>query len=76
MPWVRIGNGAVVGSNSVVTKDVPTYAIVAGASAKLIRQRFPKALESTAWWDSDHDTLTERMPEFKDLRSFLTKYAT
>jgi serine acetyltransferase len=79
MPWVRIGNGAVVGSNSVVTKDVPTYAIVAGASAKLIRQRFPKdiaqALEATAWWDWDHNTLTERMPEFKDLRSFLAKYA-
>jgi acetyltransferase-like isoleucine patch superfamily enzyme len=33
MPWVRIGNGAVVGSNSVVTKDVPAYAIVACASA-------------------------------------------
>jgi len=79
MPGVHIGNGAVVGSNSVVTKDVPAYAIVAGASAKLIRQRFPKAiaqaLEATAWWDWDHDTLTERMPEFKDLRSFLAKYA-
>jgi phosphonate metabolism protein (transferase hexapeptide repeat family) len=79
MPGVHIGNGAVVGSNSVVTKDVPAYAIVAGAGAKLIRQRFPKAialaLESTAWWDWDHDTLTERMPEFKDLRSFLAKYA-
>jgi carbonic anhydrase/acetyltransferase-like protein (isoleucine patch superfamily) len=79
MPWVRIGNGAVVGSNSVVTKDVPAYAIVAGVGAKVIRQRFPKAiaqaLESTAWWHWDHDTLTERMPEFKDLRSFLAKYA-
>jgi hypothetical protein len=46
---------------------------------QLIRQRFPKAiaeaLESTAWWDWDHDTLTERMPEFKDLRSVLAKYA-
>jgi phosphonate metabolism protein (transferase hexapeptide repeat family) len=79
MPGVRIGNGAVVGSNSVVTKDVPAYAIVGGVAAKLIRQRFPKAisdaLEATAWWDWDHDTLTERMPEFKDLRGFLAKYA-
>jgi phosphonate metabolism protein (transferase hexapeptide repeat family) len=79
MPGVRIGNGAVVGSNSVVTKDVPAYAIVGGVAAKLIRQRFPKAisdaLEATAWWDWDHDTLTERLPEFKDLRGFLAKYA-
>jgi phosphonate metabolism protein (transferase hexapeptide repeat family) len=79
MPGVRIGHGAVVGSNSVVTKDVPDYAIVAGVPAKLIRQRFSRtlaeALEATAWWDWDHDTLTERLPEFKDLRSFLAKYA-
>lgn len=74
-----IGHGAVVGSNSVVTKDVPPYAIVAGAPVKLIRQRFPKAiaaaLEATAWWDWDHDTLTERLADFKDLRGFLAKYA-
>ncbi len=80
MPGVMIGNGAVVGSNSVVTKDVPPYTIVAGAPAKVIRQRFPKAiaqaLEATAWWDWDHATLTERMDDFRDLRVFLAKYAT
>ena len=79
MPGVRIGNGSVVGSNSVVTKDVAPYTIVGGVAAKVIRQRFPKAiaqaLEATAWWDWDHETLTQRMPEFKDLRSFLAKYA-
>ncbi len=79
MPGVRIGNGAVVGSNSVVTKDVPAYAIVGGVAAKVIRQRFPRpiaeALEATAWWDWDHETLTERMADFKDLRTFLAKYA-
>jgi len=79
MPGVRIGNGAVVGSNSVVTKDVPAYAIVGGVAAKVIRQRFPRpiaeALEATAWWDWDHETLTERMSDFRDLRIFLAKYA-
>jgi phosphonate metabolism protein (transferase hexapeptide repeat family) len=79
MPGVRIGNGAVVGSNSVVTKDVAPYTIVGGVPAKVIRPRFPRAiadaLEATAWWDWDHDTLTERLPEFKDLRGFLAKYA-
>ncbi|MDO9400537.1 MAG: DapH/DapD/GlmU-related protein [Polaromonas sp.] len=79
MPGVRIGNGAVVGSNSVVTKDVPPYTIVAGVAAKVIRQRFPRAIaeaiEATAWWDWDHDTLTERMADFRDMRTFLAKYA-
>ena len=79
MPGVRIGNGAVVGSNAVVTKDVPAYAIVGGVAAKVIRQRFPRAiaeaLEATAWWDWDHDTLTERMADFRDIRTFLARYA-
>jgi phosphonate metabolism protein (transferase hexapeptide repeat family) len=79
MPGLRIGNGAVVGSNAVVTKDVPPYAIVGGVAAKVIRQRFPRAIaeaiEATAWWDWDHDTLTERMADFRDLRVFLAKYA-
>jgi hypothetical protein len=79
MPGVRIGNGAVIGSNSVVTKDVPAYAIAAGAPAKVLRQRFTRsiasAIESTAWWDWDHDTLAERMDDFCDLRRFLSRYA-
>jgi hypothetical protein len=48
-------------------------------AAKVIRQRFPRAiaeaLEATAWWDWDHATLTERMPDFQDMRGFLAKYA-
>jgi phosphonate metabolism protein (transferase hexapeptide repeat family) len=79
MPGVTIGAGAVVGSNSVVTKDVAPYAIVAGAPAKFIRWRFAPAiaaaLESTGWWDWDHATLRERLPDFKDMRTFLAKYA-
>jgi phosphonate metabolism protein (transferase hexapeptide repeat family) len=79
MPGVRVGNGAVIGSNSVVTKDVPAYSIVAGAPAKVVRQRFPKAIaqaiDATAWWDWDHTLLRERMDDFCDLRQFLAKYA-
>lgn len=79
MPGVRIGNGAVVGSNSVVTRDVPAYAIAAGAPARVLRMRFPQsialALEATAWWDWDHDTLKARLPDFADLRTFQARYA-
>jgi acetyltransferase-like isoleucine patch superfamily enzyme len=37
---ITIGNGAVVGAGAIVTKDVPPYAIVAGAPAKILRYRF------------------------------------
>ncbi len=48
-------------------------------AAKVLRQRFPRAiaqaLEATGWWDWDHDTLTERLPDFRELRNLLAKYA-
>lgn len=37
---VKIGNGVVIGANSVVTKDIPPYAIVVGSPAKIIKYRF------------------------------------
>jgi acetyltransferase-like isoleucine patch superfamily enzyme len=53
MPGVSIGNGAVIGAGSVVTKDVPPYAVVAGNPAKLIRIRFDTdtiaTLQSVQW---------------------------
>jgi virginiamycin A acetyltransferase len=55
MSGVSIGNGAVVAANSVVNKDVPAYAIVAGSPAKLIKYRFAEdtiaMLEQLKWWD-------------------------
>jgi len=78
MPGVTIGNGAIIGSLSVVTKDVPPYTIVAGAPAKPIRRRFPRIIadriEQSAWWDWDHETLKSRLGDFKDIRIFLDKY--
>ena len=51
---VTIGNGAVVGANSYVNKDVPPFAIVAGSPAKVIKYRFPeniqKRIEDTEYW--------------------------
>jgi virginiamycin A acetyltransferase len=55
MPGVKIGDGAIISSRSVVTSDVTAYSIVGGNPAKLIRQRFSAeevaVLESIAWWD-------------------------
>lgn len=55
LPGVTIGTGAVVGACSVVTKDIPPYAIVAGSPARIVRYRFSERdierLLASAWWD-------------------------
>lgn len=52
---VTIGNGAIIASNSVVNKDVPPYAVVAGSPAKIIKYRFNEEiickLEELKWWE-------------------------
>lgn len=54
---VNIGNGAVIGAGSVVTKSIPAYAIAVGNPAKVIKYRFDNAictqLEELQWWSWD-----------------------
>ncbi|MHA8054508.1 DapH/DapD/GlmU-related protein [Aquirufa nivalisilvae] len=53
---VHIGNGAIIGAGSIVTKDVDPYAIVIGQPAKVHKYRFDKKIihlfEKTEWWNS------------------------
>ncbi len=78
LPGVKIGNGAIVGSLSVVTKDIPPYSIAVGNPARVIRNRFPKdianAIEKTQWWNWPLELIKERLEDFKDVRRFLDKY--
>ncbi len=59
MDGITIGDGAVIGANSVVTHDVPPYAVVAGAPARVIKYRFtPEIIEkllNLKWWDYPED---------------------
>jgi chloramphenicol O-acetyltransferase type B len=52
---VSIGHGAVIAANSVVTKDIPPYAIVAGVPSKIIKYRFEEKkiaeLIESKWWE-------------------------
>ena len=77
---VRIGNGAVIGTRSVVTKDVPAYAIAVGNPARIVRMRFTpaqiSALEQIAWWDWPFDRIQEAAPWLmaSSLDNFIMKY--
>lgn len=65
---VHIGDGAVVAAGAVVTKDVEPYTIVAGVSAKKIKERCPRSLaerlQKSAWWNLDSQVIKQHFTLF------------
>ena len=74
---VSIGDGAVVGMGSIVTKDVPPYAIVAGIPARLISFRFDEEmcerLRRTEWWNLPKEQIRELSQYIDDPEVFTSK---
>lgn len=66
LPGVHISDGAIVGANSVVGRDVEPYAIVAGNPARVVRKRFDDGLIDLllrfAWWDRSVGEINELIP--------------
>jgi serine acetyltransferase len=62
---VTVGNGAVIGAGSVVTKDIPPYAIVAGSPAKVIRYRFSPdvvdRIQASEWWNWSDERIRDQI---------------
>ncbi|MDD2837973.1 CatB-related O-acetyltransferase [Sulfuricurvum sp.] len=65
MPGVKIGDGAIIGAKSVVTKDIEPYTIVGGNPAKVIRKRFDdeviEMLLTIKWWDWSIEKIEENI---------------
>lgn len=76
-----IGDGAIVGAGSVVTRDVPPYAIAVGNPAKIVKYRFDAAdvefLCRLKWWNAPRDVLQEMVDRqlfnsLDDLRAYVS----
>jgi acetyltransferase-like isoleucine patch superfamily enzyme len=80
LPGVSIGDGAVVGAQAVVSKDVPPYAVAVGNPAQVVKYRFDsdqiRALLQICWWDWDDDVLSAAESDFfLPIDEFIEKYS-
>ncbi len=75
---INIGHGAVIGAGTVVTKDIPPYAVAVGTPAKVIKFRFnPNQIESLLsikWWDFPEQKLKNVERNFFNIDSFIKMY--
>ena len=70
MPGVKIGDGAVIGTRAVVTKDIEPYTIVGGNPAKVIRKRFDdetiRKLLEIQWWNWEVEKIMDNYQNIMD----------
>lgn len=70
MSGVHIGDGAIIGTRALVTKNVPPYAIVGGIPARIIRTRFEDSviedLLKIQWWNWSTEKVSEKLTAIKN----------
>lgn len=63
LPGAQIGNGAIIGAGSVVTKSIPAYSVSAGNPARVIKMRFSQKIceeiDKLGWWDWDQTKIAQ-----------------
>ena len=66
MAGVHIGDGAIIGANSVVAKDIPPYAVAVGNPCHVVKKRFDDELIDLLlklrWWDKEIEEIERIMP--------------
>ena len=78
MGGVKIGNGAVIGANAMVAKDIPPYAIAVGNPARVVKYRFDeetiRKFLAVKWWNWSLEKIADNFPLMNDPEKFLAAH--
>ncbi len=65
LPGVHVGDGVIIGANSVVASNIPPYRVAVGNPCRVIKQRFDNEmiefLEKLKWWDWDEEKIFKNL---------------
>ena len=74
----RIGNGVIAAAGSIITTDIPDYAVVGGVPARIIRFRYSDdvimKLLRIEWWNWTDEKIVKHYDDFEDIETFLDKH--